>query len=63
VVVSFRPGEVILNGATPAAGFAVDVEKQGPPEVKVEFESEAARIEVQVKWDDKLVIETEADGD
>jgi hypothetical protein len=63
VVVSFRPGEVVLNGATPAAGFAVDVEKQGPPEVRVEFESGAARFEVRVDWDGKLVIDVEADDD
>ncbi len=61
VVVSFRPGEVVLDGATPAAGFTVDVEKQGPPEVRVEFESEATRIEVRVSWDGKLAIEIRND--
>ena len=60
---SFRPNEVVLDGATPSPGFTVDVEKQGPPEVRVEFESEATRIEVRVRWDGKLVIDVEADGD
>jgi hypothetical protein len=63
VVVSFRSGEVVLDGATPAAGFTVDVEKQGPPEVRVEFESDETRIEVRVKWDGKLVIDVETDGE
>jgi len=63
VVVSYRPGEVILDGATPAAGFTVEVEKQGPPHVKVKFESEETHVEVQVSWDAKLVIDVQADGE
>ena len=63
VVVSYRPGEVILDGATPAAGYTVDVDKQGPPEVRVEFESEASKVEVRVEWDDKLVIEVHANNE
>jgi len=61
VVVSYRPGEVVLDGATPAPGFTVDVDKGGPPEVRVEFESEATKVEVRVRWDGKLVIDLEAD--
>jgi hypothetical protein len=61
VVVSYRPGEVVLDGATPAAGFTVDVDKGGPPEVRVEFESESTKIEVRVQWDGKLVIDLQAD--
>jgi len=63
VVVSYRPGEVILNGATPAAGFTVDVGKQGPPEVRVEFESETSKVEIRVVWDGKLVIDLQVGGD
>jgi hypothetical protein len=63
VVVSYRPGEVILDGATPAAGFTVDVDKQGPPDVRVEFESEATKVEVRVEWADKLVIDVRVDDE
>jgi len=61
VVVSYRPGEVVFDGATPAPGFTVDVDKGGPPEVRVEFESEATKVEVRVRWDGTLVIDLEAD--
>jgi len=61
VVVSYRPGEVVHYGSTPAAGFTVDVDKQGPPEVRVEFESETTTVEVRVEWTDKLVIEIRSD--
>jgi hypothetical protein len=63
VVVSYRPGEVILDGATPAAGFTVEVEKQGPPEVRVKFESESSKVEVRVDWDGKLVTDVQVDGE
>jgi hypothetical protein len=63
LVVSYRPGEVVLDGATPAAGFTVDVDKQGPPEVRVEFESETAKVEVRVEWDGKLVTDIQVDED
>ena len=62
-MVSYRPGEVILDGATPTAGFTVDVDKQGPPEVRVEFESDTAKVEVRVEWDDMLVIDVQADNE
>ena len=61
MVISYRPGEVVLDGATPAAGFTVEVEKQGPPEVRVEFESDTAKVEVRVEWDGKLVIDIQSD--
>ncbi|HLF42925.1 MAG TPA: hypothetical protein VJA46_05265 [Acidimicrobiia bacterium] len=63
VVVSYRPGEVVLDGATPAPGFTVESDKQGPPDVKVEFNSESTRVEVEVKWDDTLVIDVREDGE
>jgi hypothetical protein len=63
VVVSYRPGEVVLDGATPAAGFTVEVDKQGPPEVKVKFESESTKVEVRVDWDGKLVTDVQEDGE
>jgi len=63
VVVSYRPGEVFLDGATPAAGFTVEVEKQGPPEVRVKFESESSKVEVRVDWEGKLVSDVRVDGE
>lgn len=61
VVVSYRPGEVVHDGSTPAPGFTVEVDKQGPPDVRVEFESETTKVEVRVEWTDKLVIEIRSD--
>jgi len=63
VVVSYRPGQVVLDGATPAAGFKVEVEKQGPPEVRVKFENESKKVEVRVDWDGKLVTDVQVDGE
>jgi hypothetical protein len=52
VVLKYRPGEVVLQTATPAAGFQADVENPGPPKVEVEFESEARKVEIQAEWKD-----------
>ena len=52
VVVKYRPEEVVLQAASPAAGFRVEVDKAGPPEVRVEFESETSSVEVRVEWKD-----------
>lgn len=52
VVLKYRPGEVVLQTATPAAGFHADVEKPGPPTVEVDFESEERKVEVQAEWKD-----------
>jgi hypothetical protein len=57
VVVSYRPEEVVLDAATPAPGFSVEIDKPGPPDVDVEFDSEDLRVRVRVEWDDKLVVE------
>ncbi|HEY4606374.1 MAG TPA: hypothetical protein VIH55_01905, partial [Acidimicrobiia bacterium] len=59
LVVSYRPGEVVLASASPAPGFATEVKKYGPPDVEVEFESESAKYEVKAKWSNgRLTIET-----
>ncbi|MGH8870406.1 MAG: hypothetical protein ACRDWS_00295 [Acidimicrobiia bacterium] len=64
VVVSYRAGEVMLSSASPAAGFAAELKKTGPPEVDVEFESVSAKFRVRVAWSDgNLAIETDADVD
>lgn len=46
----YRPGEVAYQSATPAPGFHFEVEKEGPPEVKVEFESESQRVDIEASW-------------
>jgi hypothetical protein len=64
VVVSYRPGEVVLSSAVPAAGYATEIKKSGPPEVEVEFESVSAKYEVKAKWSNgQLSVETDADID
>ena len=62
VVVRYRTGEVILGSASPAAGFAAEIKKQGPPEVDVEFESDSAEYRVRARWTDGgLSVETDSD--
>ena len=51
VVLRYRPGEVIYQTATPAAGYKVEVGKQGPPEVEIEFESEEDKVEIHAAWE------------
>jgi len=61
VVVRYRTGEVILGSASPAAGFAAEIKKEGPPEVDVEFESDSSEYRVRAKWSDGgLSVETES---
>jgi hypothetical protein len=61
VVVSYRPEEVVLGSAAPAAGFAAEV-KTSAPEVDVEFESESAKYRVKARWEDgDLSVEVESD--
>ncbi len=64
MVVRYRPEEVVLSSASPAAGFSADINKQGPPDVDVEFESESAKYRVRARWaDGGLAVETESDVD
>jgi hypothetical protein len=64
VVVNYRPDEVVLSSASPAAGFSADIKKQGPPDVDVEFESGSAKYRVRARWaNGDLAIETESDVD
>jgi hypothetical protein len=63
VVVSYRPEEVVLGSASPAAGFAAEI-KKSEPEVDVEFESESAKYRVRARWEGgDLSVEVESDGD
>ena len=64
VVVRYRAGEVVLGSASPAAGFAAEVKKDGPSQVDVEFESESAEYRVRAEWSGgELSVETESDLD
>ncbi len=60
------PGERMLFGSRHLDHTVVlDVDKAGPPEVVVEFESETSRVEIRAWWDHgELVIEiTESEDD
>jgi cytoskeletal protein RodZ len=52
VIIRYRPGEVQYQSATPSPGFQVEVDDAGPPDVKVEFESETQKFEVEARWKD-----------
>ncbi len=63
VVVRYRPDEVTYQAATPAKGFYVEIEKFGPPEVRVKFESEGSEIEVRAVWqNDQLDVDISESG-
>lgn len=51
VTVSYSNGQVHLQGASPAFGYSMEIEKTGPDEVRVDFESEGSDISVRVKWE------------
>ncbi len=63
VTIRVSPGVVELGAASPAAGFAVEVEDSGPQRVKVKFESTSGaedqeEYEFSARWDgDDLVVE------
>jgi hypothetical protein len=59
VIVSYRPGEVKLESVAPTPGFSYEIDDQGPPKVRVEFEGGDVRIEVRVRWDGGLVTEVD----
>lgn len=52
MVVRYRPDEVELQAATPAPGFAVEIDDEGPPRVRVEFDSEDLEVRIEVRWRD-----------
>ncbi len=51
VTVSYSNGQVHLQGASPAFGYSMEVEKTGPSEVRVDFESGGSDVSVRVKWE------------
>lgn len=62
VVVSYRPGEVRLESVAPTPGFTYEIDDEGPPEVRVEFEGGDVRVEIRVRWDGGLVTEVDEDN-
>ena len=62
VIVSYRPGEVRLESITPHPGFFYEVEEEGPPEVRVEFQASHLKIEIRAEWDEGLVTEIDDDS-
>ena len=66
VVVSYRPGEVILETAVPRPGFETEIDKQGPPVVEVEFDSSNLRVDIKAEWDNgelEIEVDEEPHGD
>lgn len=60
VVVRHRPGVVELQAATPAPGFGVEIDDDGPDRVRVEFEGEDDEFRVEARWrDGTLVVEVD----
>ena len=60
VVIRHRPGVVELQGATPAQGFGVEIDDDGPDRVRVEFEAEDEEYRVEARWrDGTLVVEVD----
>jgi hypothetical protein len=62
VIVSYRPGEVKLESVAPTPGFSYEIDDQGPPEVRVEFEGGDVRVEVRVRWEGGLITEVDEDN-
>ena len=62
VIVSYRPGGVKLESVAPTPGFSYEIDDQGPPAVRVEFEGGEVRVEVRVRWDGGLITEVDEDN-
>jgi hypothetical protein len=54
-VVSYRNDEVKLNSAKAAPGFTTEIDKPGPPEVRVDFEGVATTVEVRIESEDGVL--------
>jgi hypothetical protein len=61
VVVEASGGAVSLVSAVPNPGYSVEVDEQGPDEVRVEFESDDSKSEVRVRWNGGWDIEERED--
>jgi hypothetical protein len=49
--------------AVPKAGFSVEVEKSGPKEVEVKFESADHQSEFRARWKDGLDIDIDEESE
>jgi polyisoprenoid-binding protein YceI len=52
VTISVDDPNVYLVAATPKAGFSVEIDKVGPEEVRVEFESSDRESSFRARWKD-----------
>lgn len=52
VTIGFGGGEVWIVALDPSAGFDADIEKDGPYEVEVDFESNTHKSELSAKFED-----------
>jgi len=52
VTISVDDPNVYLVAATPKAGFSVEIDKAGPGEVRVEFESSDRESSFRARWED-----------
>ena len=52
VTISVDGRNVYLVGAAPKAGFSVEVDKAGPEEVRIEFESSDHISSFRARWKD-----------
>lgn len=51
MTVSYGNGQVHLQGASPAFGYSMEIEKTGPDEVRVDFEADESEVSVRVEWE------------
>lgn len=63
VTLGVANGEVWIVSLDPAAGFDADIEKDGPDEVEVDFESNTHKSELSAKFEDgELKVKTEEEA-
>ncbi|MCA1736632.1 MAG: hypothetical protein LC739_11165 [Actinobacteria bacterium] len=62
IIVSYRPEEVRLESVVPQAGFAYEINDEGPDRVEVDFEAGDANYRIRAEWtSDGFVTEIESD--
>ncbi len=62
MIVSYRSSEVRLESVVPQAGFAYEINDDGPDRVEVEFESGGAKYRLRAEWTSEGFV-TEVDSD
>ncbi len=55
VTVRVTPGAITLVSVDPAMGFSTEIDKAGPPEVRVELIGADVEVEVRVEWENGRV--------